>query len=48
MNDLLKLCKNVEETDDNFIGVRYNDGKIEIIFPIGYRIPNEKRKMNKI
>lgn len=43
MNDLLKLCKNVEETDDNFIGVRYNDGKIEIIFPIGYRIPNEKK-----
>ena len=45
MNDLLKLCKNVEETNDNFIGVKYNDGKVNIIFPLGYRIPNEKSEL---
>ena len=45
MNDLLKLCKNVEETIDNFIGVKYNDGKINIIFPLGYRIPKEKNEL---
>lgn len=42
MKDLLKLCKNVEETEDNFIGIKYNGEKIDIIFPLGYRIPKEK------
>lgn len=45
MNDLLKLCKCVEETSDNFIGVKYNDGNIDIIFPLGYRIPKEKKEL---
>lgn len=48
MKKLSELCINVSDTDDNFVGVKYNKGIIKIIFPIGYDIPkkdeNECRK----
>lgn len=41
MKKLSELCINVSDTNDNFVGVKYNKGKIKIIFPLGYDIPKE-------
>lgn len=48
MKKLSKLCINVNETKDNFIGMKYNKGDIQIIFPIGYDIPkNDEEECRK-
>lgn len=48
-NKLSEICINVEDTKDNFVGVKYNNGNIKIIFPLGYRIPiDEKEKVESI
>ena len=39
MKKLSELCINVNDTNDSFVGVKYNKGKIKIIFPLGYDIP---------
>lgn len=41
MKKLSELCINVNDTNDSFVGVKYNRGKIKIIFPLGYDIPKE-------
>ena len=47
--ELSDICINVENTNDNFVGVRYNKDKIQIIFPLGYRIPdNDIEKVEAI
>ena len=47
MKKLSELCINVENTNDNFVGVKYNKGKIKIIFPIGYSIPTDEEECRK-
>lgn len=47
MKKLSELCINVEDTNDNFVGVKYNKGKIKIIFPIGYSIPEDEEECRK-
>lgn len=44
MVKLADLCINVEETNDNFVGIKYNKDKINIIFPLGYNIPKDNDK----
>ncbi len=44
MKKLSQLCINVNETNDNFVGVKYNKGNIQIIFPIGYDIPKDSEE----
>ena len=41
MKKLSALCFNVEETEENFVGIKYNNGDIKITFPLGYEIPKE-------
>lgn len=46
---LSEICVNVENTNDRFVGLRYNKGDIKIIFPLGYQIPStDKEKINAI
>ena len=47
MKKLSELCINVKDTNDNFVGVKYNKGKIKIIFPIGYSIPTDEEECRK-
>lgn len=47
MKKLSELCINVKDTNDNFVGVKYNKGKIKIIFPIGYSIPKDEEECRK-
>lgn len=47
MKSLSELCVNVENTNDNFVGVKYNKGKIKIIFPLGYEIPQNENECRK-
>ena len=47
MKKLSELCINVKDTNDNFVGVKYNKGKIKIIFPIGYDIPTDEEECRK-
>lgn len=47
MKKLSELCINVEDTNDNFVGVKYNKGKIQIIFPLGYDIPKEENECRR-
>ena len=42
--ELSEICFNVEDTDDNFVGVKYNKGDIQIIFPLGYRLPDDNKE----
>lgn len=42
--ELSEICFNVEDTNDNFVGVKYNKGDIQIIFPLGYRIPKDNKE----
>lgn len=45
MDDKLsQICINVEDTNGNFVGVKYNKGDIKIIFPLGYRIPQDNKE----
>ena len=44
MKTLSELCINVEDTNDSFVGVKYNKGNIQIIFPLGYDIPQDDEK----
>lgn len=44
MKTLSELCINVEDTKDSFVGVKYNKGNIQIIFPLGYDIPQDDEK----
>lgn len=47
MIKLSELCINVDNTEDSFVGVKYNKGKIKIIFPIGYDIPKDESECRK-
>ena len=47
MKKLSELCINVKDTNDNFVGVKYNKGKIKIIFPIGFNIPSDEEECRK-
>lgn len=47
MKKLSELCINVKDTNDNFVGVKYNKGRIKIIFPIGYNIPKDEEECRK-
>lgn len=42
--ELSEICFNVEDTNDNFVGVKYNKGDIQIVFPLGYRIPEDNKE----
>ena len=41
---LSEICINVEDTNDNFVGVKYDKKDIQIIFPLGYRIPEDNKE----
>ena len=47
MKKVTELCFTVEQTDDNFVGIKYNKGDVKIIFPLGYRIPNTTKECKK-
>ena len=47
MKKLSDLCINVEDTNDSFVGVKYNKGNIKIIFPIGYDVPKDEEECRK-
>ena len=42
--ELSEICFNVEDTDDNFVGVKYNKGDIQIIFLLCYRLPDDNKE----
>ena len=41
---LSEICINVEDTNDNFVGVKYDKKDKQIIFPLGYRIPEDNKE----
>lgn len=42
MKKLSDICINVSETNDSFVGIKYNKGDIRIIFPLGFEIPTNE------
>lgn len=47
MKKLSDVCVNVSETNDNFIGVKYDKGNVKIIFPLGFNIPSDENECKK-
>lgn len=47
MNKLSDICVNVSDTNDSFIGIKYDKGNLKIIFPLGFNIPKDKVECKK-
>lgn len=47
MKKISDICINVSETNDNFVGIKYNKGDIRIIFPLGFDIPTDDNECKK-
>ncbi len=43
-NNLRDLCHNVTDNDDTFVGIRYEEEKVNICFPLGYQIPDSAKE----
>lgn len=42
--DLKTICFTADEFDDNFVGIRFDNNEKKVIFPIGYRVPQDNDK----
>jgi len=42
-----EYCITSEESEDNFVGVRFHNGSPEVVFPHGYNIPEDEKERRK-
>ena len=47
-NNLESMCKNVDiYSQDSFVGIKCQDDKIEVIFPMGYKIGKDNDEVRR-
>lgn len=45
MKKLSEICISVENTNDTFVGVKFNNNDVSIIFPLGYRLSKNEKEL---
>lgn len=45
MKKLSEICIGVENTNDSFVGVKFNNDNVSIIFPLGFRLSKNEKEL---